>query len=189
MGQVCYHKHLSKQYNFRTEIRRIKNADSLFDSCIVTVIISYKNSNKSVQRIRYSSTYFFDTVFRDCNFVRSYITGKNKNVDAYDNDYGDFIVADFNFDNKDDIATKNNSGGNGGPEYYYYIQDNNGKFVVNKFLSEKMGYFPSSINKRSKTLTTTVHANVYQYGETTFKLNSKTRKLRKVRHRLLTAQE
>jgi hypothetical protein len=52
------------------------------------------------RQINFGSIWMSDASYSDCNNVRSYITGVNKYDIAEDNDYGDIIVADFNFDKK-----------------------------------------------------------------------------------------
>ena len=112
----------------------------------------------------------------DCNLCRSYQTGKNETVEEQDNDYGDIIVADFNFDKKEDLALKSDSGGNGGPAYKFYLQDSNGKFYLDNFLTDTMTYFPTHINKNNKTLTTLVHANAMELCKSIYKQDKATDK-------------
>ncbi|MDP3929831.1 MAG: hypothetical protein Q8R57_12480 [Bacteroidota bacterium] len=178
-GQTCLHKDISKQFNFETNLTRIKTKN-LFDSCIVKITIIQKETNKPVQTIKIISDYFFEGVYTDCNSKRSYVTLKNLNIEPCDNDFGDIIVADFNFDNREDVALKKDSGGNGGPDYNYYLQDSTGKFIINKYLTNNMGYFPIYINGRSKTLTTLVHANAKEQCKSTYKLDTLTNKWKKI---------
>ncbi len=183
---ICEHRDLSKLFDFKTKINRYVGT-STFDSCKVEIAIIDKETRKEVQKITYNSTYFFEDAFANCNYCRSFVTGKNKNQDVADNDYGDIIVADFNFDKKDDIALKHDSGGNGGPFYDYYIQDRNQQFSINTFLTDSMGYFPTYINSQDKTLITIVHANAYQIGETTYKFYEDIGKWEKIKHRFIDA--
>lgn len=170
-GQTCLHKKLSKNFNFEINLKRINESD-----CEISLIVIDKETEKNIQIIKLNSDFIFEKDFKDCSTVRSYSTGINKRLVAEDNDYGDFIVADFNFDGKEDFAIKKDSGGNGGPFYFYYLQNNNSKFLMDKFLSESVEFFPIIINSRKKTLTTLVHANAYQQGKTIFKYNPKNRK-------------
>ena len=101
----------------------------------------------------------------------SYSTKFNIEKKIVDNNYGDIIVADFNFDNKDDIALVNDMGGNGGVFYSYYIQNKDRKFIKDVYLTDSMTYFPSKINKNSKTLITYVHAGVCGLGEHIYRLD------------------
>jgi len=185
-GQLCNHHELSKTSDIKIEIKRI-NRNPQMDSCVIKVAIFVKSSSKLIQEIQYCSEYIFGDAFSDCGNVRSFSTHVNQDSVALDNDYGDIVIADFNFDRKDDFAIKNNSGGNGGPEYRFYIRDANGEFIFDKFLSEKMIYFPVRINNANRTLTTLVHANARQLTETKYKLNPETRKWKMVKSRLLSA--
>ncbi|MGC4040713.1 MAG: hypothetical protein QM710_08015 [Flavobacterium sp.] len=168
-GQTCTYKNLSKSFDFKTHIQRISRKNEITDTCLVTVTITRKDNAKSIQTIHFGSSYFFRNVYKDCLQVRSYSTGVNNEAAANDSDYGSLIVADFNFDGKEDLALKDDSGGNSGPTYDYYIQNEKGKFVKDTYLSDRMDFFPSSINKKNKTLTTIVFIGggnskmVYQY--------------------------
>jgi len=93
----------------------------------------------------------------DFSTARSYLTGVNRDKQVADNYAGDFIVADFNFDNKNDFAIINDMGGNGGTFYSYYLQQDKDKYVEDRFLTDSVTYFPA-INKANRTLTTLVHA-------------------------------
>ncbi len=186
-GQICNHQDISKTFDFKIEIKRI-NRDTQMDSCVIKVAIFDKSLTKLIQEIQYSSEYFFNDAFSECGNVRSYTTNVNRDFEAVDNDYGDIIVADFNFDNKDDFAIKNNSGGNGGPEYRFYIHDTNDEFILDKFLSEKMIFFPIQINKTNHTLTTLVHANARQLTETKYRLNLNNQKWKIVKSKLISAK-
>jgi hypothetical protein len=153
LGQTCTHPDLSDAFIFQTETTRFKQTDEVLDSCMVTIKISHQQTGELTQTIRYTSSYFFGAVFKNCGSVRSYSTGKRWANPATDYDYGDLIVADFNFDGKDDFAAKNDSGGNGGPLYNYYLQGSQGKFVLNRFLTQRLQGFPTVIDKHHKTLT------------------------------------
>jgi hypothetical protein len=167
-SQNCIHTNLSKEYDFTTKSIVFKSTKELIDSCAITVEISKKGTDNK-QAINFKSGWMFDGVFMDCNAVRSYSTGINKTVDVTDNDFGDVIVADFNFDGKDDLAVKIAFEGNGGPTYAYYLQNSNGKFIKDKYLTETVSFFPDTIDAKNKVLITRVHANAYQRCETTYK--------------------
>jgi hypothetical protein len=179
-GQSCIHTDLSQQFDIGTSLIRIKD-----DSCIVTVRIIDKSSKKTLQTIKYSSIYLFENVLKNCENVRSYQTRKNDSLEVVDNDFGDLIVADFNFDGKDDIAIIKDSGGNGGPLYRYYIQNTDFKFVRDKFLSDKMEFFPIQINKNDSTLITHVHAGVCSLSEMIYSYNSQTNNWIRKSHRII----
>ena len=138
-GQTCLHKNLSKSFNFNLSLKRITESD-----CEISLLIIDKKTNKNIQTIKFSSDFIFEKDYKDCSTVRSFSTEINKKLVAEDNDYGDFIVADFNFDGKEDFAIKKDSGGNGGPFYFYYLQNKKSKFIIDKFLSESenVEFFP-----------------------------------------------
>lgn len=185
LGQTCLHKNLSKEFNFEIKVRKITNAKEEIDSNSVKVIVYNKISNKK-QEFNFGSSFLFEKTFIDCKTVRSYSTGINKNTEVIDNDFGDIIIADFNFDNKDDFAVKNDSGGNGGPTYNFYIQDTHKNFKLDKFLTTEMRFFPSKFIIKKKQLVTYVHANAYQLSENVFEYNTKLKKWKYKMSRLVT---
>lgn len=170
-GQICLHKNLSKSFNYNIRFQRENE-----NSCKIKVTIIDKTSQKNLQTVVVNSEYIFEKDFNNCSTVRSYITGINENRDSIDNDFGDFIAADFNFDSKEDFALKSDSGGNGGPIYEYYIQGKNQKFERDKFLTDTVAFFPASINKSKKTLTTLVHANANERCKLIYKYDLKIKK-------------
>ncbi len=95
-------------------------------------------------------------------------------MEPLDNYYGDLIIADFNFDDKEDIAVIKDSGGSSGALYNYYIQNKDGKFLFDKFLSIKMESFPTVFNAKTRTLTTLVLAGANRVAKTTYRLNTTT---------------
>lgn len=175
-GQKCIHKNLSKSYDFEIELNRI-NDDV---SCKITLNITDKITSKEVQKIIINSEFIFEKDFKDCSKTRSYSTNVNDKEIDIDNDFGDLIIADFNFDKKEDIAIKRDSGGNGGPLYEFYIQNNNQKFIKDNFLTNTLEFFPSDINMLKKTLTTLVHANAYQKCKIVYKYNLKNKKWKRI---------
>jgi hypothetical protein len=181
-SQTIKHTDLSSLFNYETSIKRFKQK-SAFDSCIVKVKILNKSNDSAIQTIKFSSTFLFETSYNQKNAVRSYITGKNRDNEVDDNDFGDIIIADFNFDNKEDVAVKTEEGGNGGPIYAYFIQGKDGKFIKNKFLTDKMIFFPSEISPSKKILETIVHANAMGVNHNLFKLDTVTNKWKLVSSR------
>lgn len=179
-SQTCEHIELSNQFDIKSELKRIKE-----DSCIVIITIKEKESNKTKETIKFSSSYFFDKVFKDCKSVRSYQTHFNDTINVVDNDFGDLIVADFNFDGLDDIAVIKDSGGNGGPIYNFYAQGTNGRFCLDNFLSDQMKFFPMKINSQDKTLVTYVHAGVHKLSEMIYSYNSQTNSWMRISYKII----
>lgn len=185
LGQTCTNTRLSNTFDFKTSLNRIQ-FDIKTDSCIITVFVKSKLTKLTVQTISFGTEFpLFKSSFVDCNNVRSYTTGINKNAEVVDNDFGDLIVADFNFDNKEDFAIKREEGGNGGPLYNYYIQTSGNTFRLDQFLSETMIFFPMNIKKSNKTLTTLVHASAVSVCETIYKLDSATNKWKEIGQRII----
>lgn len=184
-GQNCKHTHLSGRYDFETAIVRIPRGD-YWDSSVVRLTIIEKRDKKQVQQITINSTFLFSSAFSNCNAVRSYVTGLNSNLADTDNDFGDLVIADLNFDGAEDIALKQDSGGNAGPVYNFYLQQKNRQFIADTFLTKHMEFFPTRINVKSRTLVTLAHANAYQMAEHTYKFNQATGKWEQIKHRLIT---
>ena len=146
-----------------------------FNDYAQTVKITIQISDKKdsvIQNIIVNPLDLYNTSFTDFNNVRSYITNININKQVTDNDFGDFIIADFNFDLLDDFALKNGEGGNGGSEYIYFIQDSNTLFSEDKFLTYSMRYFPTKFDKENKTLINYVNANAYGANENIYKFDT-----------------
>jgi len=169
-AQKCVHSNLSKEYDFKTSLIRETKNNELSNECEVVINIINKTT-KTGQIIKFHSDWMLNGDYKDCKTVRSYTTKFNHKAVAQDNDFGDLIIADFNFDEKDDIAIKAESGGNGGPLYKFYLQENNKNFVEDKYLSNIVTFFPVDINAKSKTLKTKVYANAYEQQETIYKAN------------------
>lgn len=118
-----------------------------------------KSTKKAIDTFRITSHFYF-RVFEDKNNVRSYSTKFNKNKQILDGDYGDIVVADLNFDKKEDIAIINDTGNNSGSFYTFYIQEDNKKFVLDRFLTDSVVNFPTEI-KNNKITTTAISGNCF----------------------------
>ena len=146
-------------------------------------------TKRTIQTVHITSNFLLgESSFVNCNNVRSYTTGINLNTEVVDNDFGDLIVADFNFDNKEDFAVKREEGGNGGPLYNYYLQTSPNTFKLDKFLSETMIFFPKEISKSNRTLITLVHASAVSVCETIYKFDSSTNKWKEIGRRIIQDQ-
>jgi len=170
-GQGCVHTTLSKSLLFKTNVKRIKQGDYVRDSCIIRITVSYKQATKADITVTFSTVELSKGDYANCNWTRSYSTGKkaksNGTIVLYE-DYGDLVVGDFNFDGLEDFAAKRESP-NGGTQYNYYVQKN-GLFVLDKFLTEKVIYAPNRLNHSNHTLQIFGHVGA-GWGETTFQLN------------------
>ncbi|RZJ67019.1 MAG: hypothetical protein EOO50_07080 [Flavobacterium sp.] len=153
---------LSKTQNFK--LTYFEKSDGKKPLQHFWTIVIYDKKMKRLDSI-VQPVYVLLSSMVDLNNVRSYATGINENMQAPDNYYGDFVVADFNFDAKNDFAILNDMGGNGGPFYSFYIQQQDKTFSSDRFLQDSMTYFPTKIDKQKQQLVTYVHAGVCWVGE------------------------
>ncbi|MEZ5046847.1 MAG: hypothetical protein R2831_07620 [Chitinophagaceae bacterium] len=148
------HPQLSNQFNIKVHVEKNqehiqnmslgiydKKSNALLDSFIINTDNTYRND----------LFYFQNT--------QSFCTNYNVNKENREYNTGDIIVADFNFDNKDDIAVRQFRSTDSNVNYHFYIQQNDHTFCYNSFLSESMSLFPSKIDKQTKTLTTEYKTN------------------------------
>jgi hypothetical protein len=170
-AQAIVYSGLSDKYLFKVNTVKAIGRDNVDKISKLVLNISDKN-NKLLQQITLDPDYLFSSAYQSSDQSRSYITGKNVKAGHMDNDFGDLIIADLNFDGNEDIALKYDSGGNGGPLYSFYIRQPTGSFVKDKFLTDNMQFFPADINSKDKTLTITVHASAFGNKKTTFKYNT-----------------
>lgn len=159
----CYHDNLSKQFDIDLKVKHTE------DSAAINISILDKKSLSMLTELNIQSGYLGSLLFTKCNEVRSYTAGINKNKEVVDNSFGDFVVADFNFDGLDDLAVAIDMGGNGGYIYRYYLQTDKHGFNEDKFLSQTMIFFPTEFNKQNKTLKTIVHASAGSVCESKYK--------------------
>ncbi|MGQ3014143.1 MAG: XAC2610-related protein [Flavobacteriales bacterium] len=168
-AQECLHTGISHSFDLHTRIVKMAASGSMEnDSFVVTVEIRQKKTGRVRQRITYGSGWFLDSEFAVCTNIRSYSTGLNDTAGVTDNDYGDVIVTDLNFDGREDLALIRNSGGNGGAVYHFYIQNAKGYFERSDLLSDYMAFFPAEIDPLNKMFTTRVRANISEVTETVF---------------------
>lgn len=152
----------------------------------IKVMITNKVGPRNQQLIQFRGTLIYPGSFSKCGLVRSYSTGKNKNFELGTEDFGDLVVADFNFDSRDDLAVRCEDS-NGGTYYRFYIQGNDQKFKLDSFLTDSMMLVPTYVNKARRTLTTFQHAGARYEGEQTYRLDRQTNKWSLIRHRFLPA--
>src|ERR1044072_5716896 len=140
---ISNHPDLSNEFDVHVNFRRyfFKKTDRE-DSCIAEVLLQDKQSKATLDSISITSRFYLNDAFKNLQNVRSYSTKTNADKQAVDNYYGDIIIADLNFDNKDDVIIMNDAGGNGGTFYSYYLQNENKKFILNSYLTDSMTYFP-----------------------------------------------
>ncbi|WDF78933.1 hypothetical protein PQ469_02800 [Mucilaginibacter sp. KACC 22773] len=179
-GQAHTYSKLSHKFVFKIQATWFKDTDDVARVSNVKLSILNKTTNDQ-QVISFLPGWFFEGVFKSDSASRSYVTGYNKSLEVIDYDFGDLVIADLNFDGKEDLAIKYDSGGNGGPIYNFYLQDNKGYFHKDNYLTDRVGSFPREIDIKHKTITTQVHANVRHEGRKTFKYYPKTKQWRLVK--------
>lgn len=166
-AQQCMYGDLSNDYGFEIEITRIPRRFSkpnANDSCT----IHFKTISKYKSGILSAGTRLEGNInensFKDCNNSRSYATLKDVNKATTNNDYGDLIVADFNFDGLDDVAVKRYDDPDAIPKYTFFVQLPDCRhFVVENFLTFEVAYFPSFIDNSTKMLTVTICNSTMRY--------------------------
>ena len=182
-GQACLHTDLSKRFDYKIIKSGKKDTDGFVRKPKITIEIYNKSDKSLFQRLQFTAEGDLYNTFDTCANDRSYITGKNKDVEVSDEDYGDIVVADLNFDGKEDFAVKYHMPVDVGPEYWYFIQGKHG-FKKDDYLSDKMPFFPWLIKRKTHTLISIVSpnwgTNIYQ-----FKYNVSTKKWRKIGYRFI----
>lgn len=114
--------------------------------------IRITRENKTSQDIIYSPG-IWPAINDSINLTRiDYFNSDNEIKEGIEN-YHDFIVADFNFDNLKDFAILYDYGGNGGPIYSYFFQNKDGKFTEDEKFPLNKGFFPKTMDKTNKRLT------------------------------------
>lgn len=171
MGQSCSYENLSKDFNFAVTL-----ISKSIDSIQITVRITDKTSTE-IQTLQLDTDGFYLDSFNDCDNVKSFSTKINSELPVGgENDSGNLIIADFNFDGLEDIAVQRDPGGNGGAIYAYFIQTADKQFYKNSYLTDTVIFFPIEMDSAKKTITTLVHANAYQMNRQVFKYIPKRKK-------------
>jgi hypothetical protein len=175
-AQQCKLTDLSRKYIYLVTAEKSNNEYRDLQTSKVSIEIFRKADGRSVQKLFIRSKWVDS--FSECSAVRSYVTMKHAKDEGADNYWGDFIVADLNFDGREDLAIITQSS-NPGSIYEFFTQSASGRFVKDPFLSE--GFFPYKIDRKNKTLTTSTNATTAGYTETVLKYNPTTKKWRVVR--------
>ena len=177
----CTFTHISQVYDYTIIHNDVLNADGVLEMLDAEVLITSKKDKKIIQRINYNyakgggprSSFTFNCL------SRSFITGFNKNAPNVDGDWGDIIVADFNFDGKEDFAIRKSASPMDAPiePVDFYIQNDKGQFIKDSYLSSEFDVFPDKIDARNHTISVEyfIGANpepaivVFKYNATTQK--------------------
>jgi hypothetical protein len=181
----CLFSDLSNHFDFHVRFWRFQNLRNNDDSCSVKINIIDKERKVIVDSIAICSWDFWSTSFNACDYdlraknnyrTASYVTGKDTaelNVDNFHLDYGDIVVADLNFDGKEDVAVVRDWGKAQGFRYNFYIQVNKKRFKLDLFLTDSVKVFPREIDKKKKLLTNLVSVGPcgYAYVKCVYKFN------------------
>jgi len=182
----CSQNNLSNQFDIAIDFKRYSDTIEIHDSCALKILIKDKKTNAYVDSIFLTSLFYYGDTFANCDSsVTSFTTSFNANRQISDNYFGDMVVADFNFDNLDDIAIINDYGGNGGPLYSYFIQNNDKRFILDSYLTDSVTYFPSVIDKTRHRLITYVHAGACCVGRHIYKFDKSTNEWKQTSHKIL----
>jgi hypothetical protein len=151
------------------------------DSLMVKLLITEKTTSKLLDTIVVNPIAGFPFLNDEYRFAISFSTEFNADKEIVDNYFGSIIVADVNFDGKDDIAVAFD-GGNSGGYYIFFIQNENVKFVVDDFLTERVSFFPYKIDYQQKQITTGARSGVAGAGFHTYQFDSITEKWEHIRY-------
>jgi len=181
----CNQTQLSNQFDVVVTFRSYKDIALDHDSSLLRMLIKDKKTKILLDTISITLHQIYDEMYTSCDSMTSFTTGFHATREAMDNWVGDIVIADLNFDNRDDIAAVRDAGGNGGPFYNYYIQSPDKKFVFDSFLTDSVSYFPSTIDKPQKYLITLVQAGACCVGRHVYHLDIKTGTWSETSHKIL----
>lgn len=171
----CDYNDLSKQFNLSVDYKFFETVETYQDSVTIQVFVKNKRTNESFDSIFLQSTDLNPILFTHCDSITSYSTNFNSDRKVVDGYYSNLIVADLNFDKKDDITIINNSAGYRGSHYSFYLQTKDNKFVIDRFLTDSMSCFPDNIDHKKRQITYfsmvgyRVYKDIYQYNQSTKK--------------------
>lgn len=184
LGQTCTHDDLSHTLRFKIESRRPADDSTNGHDCTIIVTIINKASRKKIQIISFKGIEIYSSSFTKCSQVRSRSTWKNWKAPVMDTDFGDLVVADFNFDSREDLAIRSDDE-NSGTYYRFYIQGKDGSFTLDPFLTDSVSLVPTYFNPAKKTLTTYQVADVGHEGEQVYRLDVRNNRWSMIRHRFI----
>lgn len=181
----CNQTRLSNYFDLDIDYRCYSDSARDADSCLLYVKIKDKKSKAILDTIAITLRYAYSDMYTNCDSMTSFATGFHATREMVDNWMGDMVVADFNFDNREDIAIINDAGGNGGPFYSFYLQTPDRKFIPDPFLTDSVNYFPATIDNHRKRLITFVHAGACCVGQHIYHLDAQTGKWKQTSHKIL----
>lgn len=155
--KTYFYKNLSRVYDYKIDLRYKKRSDGYYEkSLTVTLYDKSGNFKTRIENVEFDS-------WKDIDHFR--VGSKISGVDNHGDEIGDsedFIVADFNFDGREDFAIKNNVGGNRGALFSFYIQNQNGTYKLDQYLTDKVLFLPD-LDKESKSLITWTYQQLGLY--------------------------
>lgn len=172
-------KNLSFLYNYKIIDTVYKSNDEYF--CGKTKrIIEISNKEDSIIQIIYvdkmdQPNYLYFSCKNEPKY-RSQITGKNFKKRVVDDYFGELVIADLNFDGLEDFATPIDYGCDNGSHQAFYIQDENGSFTLNIYLTDSVIWFPQEINVKKKTFKTITNAGSFGVCYKTFLFDTTSQK-------------
>ena len=169
----CIYTKLSEKYIY--EVKNIQNCDSSDLACENTtiVIIRDKKTLMVVDSINmFSGNHFSDVFTKPDERSKSYFTKYNLDATNVDGDFCDFIVADFNFDNKEDFAIVFDSEGSAGVTYNFFVQGLDSKLSLNTFLTDTLRVFPVQFYPKTKRLKSEARSGTCWHFETIYQLKN-----------------
>jgi hypothetical protein len=164
-----WHRNLSKEFDIELNFQW-SGQQQYDDTSQVRLHLWDKSGSRILDSILLTTGYYFNSVFTDSNKVSSYSTKVHFEEEGWDNHFGDIVIADINFDGKDDIAIMKDGASNGGATYIFYTQEEKCSFSLNSYLTDTMRSFPSKIDKANRQLTTLVRASAVSVGEHVYQL-------------------
>lgn len=178
-------KNVSYKFNYKIIDTVYKyNDEYFFGQTKRTIEIS--NKKDSIIQIIYVDKFdqpnYYICFDKNEPIYRSQITGKNFKKRAVSDYFGELIIADLNFDGLEDFATPVDHGCSNGSHQAFYIQDKNGSFTLNQFLTDSVIWFPEEINVKKKTFTTITSAGGYGVGFITYQFDTSSQKWSMIDH-------
>ena len=138
-------KQLFKTANFTYFIKTVSFTEEKKPRALQIKIIDKSAQN---QLINFNPEYIYSTPEEAVSFFND----PDINQKINKQNLPEFIIVDINFDGLEDFVIANYVGGNAGTLYAYFIQDKEGKFKIDHYLTDQVRFFPRNIDFKNKTL-------------------------------------
>lgn len=139
-------KQLFKTANFTYFIKTVSFTEEKKPRALQIKIIDKSTQN---QLINFNPEYIYSAPEEAVSFFND--PSINQKINKQN--LPEFIIVDINFDGLEDFVIANYVGGNAGTLYAYFIQDKDGKFKIDHYLTDQVRFFPRNIDFKNKTLT------------------------------------